>query len=68
MMLMLMCDENDLSAKSDNSRLTDNYSSSNASYRAVKNLTKEQKQNIINHIRNNIKHNTKLTKNAQSAI
>lgn len=56
-MLMMMCDENDISSKSDNSKLTDNFSGSNTSYKAVKDLTKEQKQNIINHIRNNIRQN-----------
>ena len=52
---MMMCDESEATEKSDNSRMTDNFSSSNLSYKQVKNLTKEQKQNIIDHIRKNIK-------------
>ena len=52
MMLMMMSDEE--KEVSDNSRRK-NGAPNGTSYKSVKNLTKQQKQNLINHIKKNLK-------------
>ena len=52
MMLMMICDE-DKEASDNTRRKTGAHGQ--ASFKSVKNLTKVQKQNLINHIKKNLK-------------
>ena len=53
MMLMKMCDEEKEISDSNSRRKSGGYNT--ATYKSVKNLTKLQKQNLINHIKKNLK-------------